>query len=145
MDIETRVVDGVAIVELSGKVIFGADLELLPETIKKLLDQGHRTITLKLDGVAYVDSAGLGEIVRAYTTVNAAGGVLTLEGVSDRLQEEFGLRKLARLFESMHTIQDPFNPRLLDVGWAVWVSGAFLLLVIVVTVIWRWAGVFGGL
>jgi anti-sigma B factor antagonist len=79
VDIKTRIEPGLAVIELSGAVTFGVS-EGLIETINRLLDQGHRQIVVDLESVRFLDSAGMGAIVQAYTTVSRRAGVLWLAG-----------------------------------------------------------------
>ena len=74
MQIEERVVDGVTILDLKGKMTLGEGDELLKDKINSLLQQEKKQLLLNLENVPYIDSAGLGEIVRTYTTVSRQGG-----------------------------------------------------------------------
>ena len=89
MDIEMRIVGDVAIVELSGRAEVD-DSERLQQTIDRLLDLGQRNLAIDLQRVRYIDSAGLGAIVRAHTTVAKRGGRLELQpGVWDLLRSRW--------------------------------------------------------
>ena len=74
MEIEERANGGVMILDLKGKLTIGEGDELLKDKVNSLIQQGHQKLLLNLEGVPYVDSAGLGEIVRTYTTVSRQGG-----------------------------------------------------------------------
>ena len=74
MQIDERVVDGVTILDLKGKMTLGEGDELLKDKINSLIQQDRKKLLLNLEGVPYIDSAGLGEIVRTYTTVSRQGG-----------------------------------------------------------------------
>ena len=87
MHIEERVVGDVTILDLTGKITLGEGDELLKDKINSLLNQGHRKILLNLEGVPYIDSAGLGEIVRTYTTVSRQGGKLKLLNLTKRIED----------------------------------------------------------
>jgi anti-sigma B factor antagonist len=138
MRIEVRIVDDTAIVELSGnRIPLDSEDQPITHTIKHLLDQGHRKIVLNIEGVLVVDSEGLGDIVRAYTTVSAAGGTLRIEGVHERMRDLFARTGLARFLESESRPPDPISPDLHDVNWPVLVAAGFLILVILVTILWR--------
>ena len=78
MKIEERAVEGVTILDLKGKMLIGEGDELLREKINSLVEKGTEKIVLNLEDVPYVDSAGLGEIVRCYTTVSRKNGELKL-------------------------------------------------------------------
>ena len=73
MQIDERVVDGVTILDLKGKMTLGEGDELLKDKINSLIQQDRKKLLLNLEGVPYIDSAGLGEIVRTYTTVSRQG------------------------------------------------------------------------
>jgi anti-sigma B factor antagonist len=100
MHIEERVVGDVTILDLTGKITLGEGDELLKDKINSLLNQGHRKILLNLEGVPYIDSAGLGEIVRTYTTVSRQGGKLKLLNLTKRIQDLLSITKLLTVFET---------------------------------------------
>lgn len=68
MKITERIVSGVVVLDLEGKLTLGeGDLELR-EYIVKLLEGGRKSILLNFKKVSRLDSSGLGELVRAITT-----------------------------------------------------------------------------
>jgi anti-sigma B factor antagonist len=68
--------------------------------MRSLVQQGHRKVLLNLGDVSYVDSAGLGEIVQAYATVNKNGGTLKLLNVTKRLKDLLSITKLLTVFDT---------------------------------------------
>ena len=74
MEIEERANGGVMILDLKGKLTIREGDELLKDKVNSLIQQGHQKLLLNFEGVPYADSAGLGEIVRTYTTVSRQGG-----------------------------------------------------------------------
>lgn len=94
MEIRKRIVSGLATIDISGdtRSVVGEELQ---ETISELLDQGHLEIVVNLEHVSFLDSAGLGEIVHAYSTVSRRGGKLRVEGLNQQLQDQF-LKKLTK-------------------------------------------------
>lgn len=100
MDIEERVVNSVTILDLKGKLILGEGDELLRDKINSVLHQGRKHILLNLEGVPYIDSAGLGEIVRTYTTVSRQSGKLKLLNLTKRIQDLLSITKLLTVFET---------------------------------------------
>ena len=99
MQIDERVVGGVTILDLSGKMTLGEGDELLREKIASLVNAGQKQLLLNLDGVPYIDSAGLGEIVRTYTTVSRQGGKLKLLNLTKRIEDLLSITKLLTVFE----------------------------------------------
>ncbi|MEY4731447.1 MAG: Anti-anti-sigma-B factor [Candidatus Parcubacteria bacterium] len=76
MTIVERQVGDVVILRLCGKILIGEGDDALREIVTKLANAGKTKIVLNLADVPYVDAAGLGEIVRTYTTASRKGGGL---------------------------------------------------------------------
>jgi anti-sigma B factor antagonist len=106
MKIEERAVDGVTILDLQGKMLIGEGDELLREKINSLVENGTEKIVLNLAEVPYVDSAGLGEIVRCYTTVSRKNGELKLLNLTKRIHDLLSITKLLTVFDSYDNEQD---------------------------------------
>jgi anti-sigma B factor antagonist len=106
MQIDERVVGDVTILDLKGKMTLGEGDELLKDKINSLVQQGHQKLVLNLEGVPYIDSAGLGEIVRTYTTVSRQGGKLKLLNLTKRIQDLLAITKLLTVFETYEDEQD---------------------------------------
>jgi anti-sigma B factor antagonist len=106
MQIDERVVDGVTILDLKGKMTLGEGDELLKDKINSLIQQDRKQIVLNLDNVPYIDSAGLGEIVRTYTTVSRQGGKLKLLNLTKRITDLLSITKLLTVFETYDSESD---------------------------------------
>jgi anti-sigma B factor antagonist len=106
MQIEERSSSDVTILDLKGRMTLGEGDMLLKDKINSLLMQGHRKLVLNLGGVPYVDSAGLGEIVRTYTTVSRQGGSLKLLNLTKRIQDLLLITKLLTVFETFDSESD---------------------------------------
>jgi anti-sigma B factor antagonist len=100
MQIDERVVGEVIILDMKGKVTLGEGDEALKDKINSLLHQGKKKLLLNLEGVPYIDSAGLGEIVRTYTTVSRQGGQLKLVNLTKRITDLLMITKLLTVFET---------------------------------------------
>jgi anti-sigma B factor antagonist len=100
MQIAEREIGAVTILDLSGKITLGEGDALLKDKLNSLLHQGKKNVLLNLEQVSYVDSAGLGAIVRAYTTVAREGGSLKLSNVTKKLQDLLSITKLLTVFET---------------------------------------------
>jgi anti-sigma B factor antagonist len=106
MQIEERVVGDVTILDLKGKITLGEGDEALKDKINSLVLQNRRRILLNLGDVPYVDSAGLGEIVRTYTTVSRQGGQLKLVNLTRRITDLLSITKLLTVFETFDSEAD---------------------------------------
>jgi anti-sigma B factor antagonist len=100
MDIAERTVNDVTVLDLKGKMTLGEGDELLKDKINSLLAAGRKKLLLNLEGVPYIDSAGLGEVVRTYTTVSRQGGSLKLLNLTKRIQDLLSITKLLTVFET---------------------------------------------
>jgi len=106
MQIAERLVGDVMILDISGKMTLGEGDELLRDKVNSLLHQGHKKLVLNLEGVPYIDSAGLGEIVRTYTSVSRQGGKLKLLNLTKRIQDLLSITKLLTVFETYDSEQE---------------------------------------
>jgi anti-sigma B factor antagonist len=100
MKIVERQVGDVVLLDLHGKILIGEGDDALREAVTKLADAGKTKILLNLADVPYVDSAGLGEIVRTYTTVSRKGGKLKLLNLTKKIQDLLSITKLLTVFET---------------------------------------------
>jgi anti-sigma B factor antagonist len=100
MQIDERLVNDVTILDLKGKMTLGEGDELLKDKVNSMVHQGRKKILLNLAEVPYIDSAGLGEVVRTYTTVSRQGGSLKLLNLTKRIQDLLAITKLLTVFET---------------------------------------------
>ena len=100
MKIKERNKDGVAILEMSGKLMGGPDAETFDETLKTLIHEGCHNVIVSMERVKWVNSTGLGILISGYTTLKKSGGELKLLKVSDRIENIFIVSKLYTVFES---------------------------------------------
>ena len=103
MKIVERQVGDVIILDLHGKILIGEGDDALREAVTKLVDSGKTKLLLNLADVPYVDSAGLGEIVRCYTTVSKKGGKLKLLNLTKKIQDLLSITKLLTVFETFES------------------------------------------
>lgn len=96
----TRVDSGVAVVELEGAITLGPSLDLLRKMITGGLDEGYRGILLDLEGVNYIDSAGLGELVSCRSLAATRGGEVKLVYLQKKIQGLLQITKLITIFEA---------------------------------------------
>ena len=102
---KTRRVGNVAIVDLSGKVTLGENTGILRDELRSVLAQGNKNIVLNMAGVSYVDSAGLGELVGAYTTATNQGGSVKLLHLQGKMKDLMQITKLHTIFPSFEDEQ----------------------------------------
>ncbi len=97
--VSTREADGAVIADFDGKIALADGTRLLRDTVCDFLALGHKRILLNLEGVDFIDSAGLGELVRAHASIRSRGGYLKLVKPRDTVLKLLQITKLDRLFD----------------------------------------------
>ena len=99
MKASTRQVDGITVVDLSGRITLGEGSVVLRDTVRDLLAKGDRKMLLNLGEVTYIDSSGIGELVSAFTTVRNQGGELKLLNLTKKVHDLLQITKLYTVFD----------------------------------------------
>jgi anti-sigma B factor antagonist len=99
MKANNRQVDGVTIVDLSGRITLGEGSVVLRDTIRDLVSKGNTKILLNLGDVTYIDSSGIGELVSAFTTVRNQSGELKLLNLTKKVHDLLQITKLYTVFD----------------------------------------------
>jgi anti-sigma B factor antagonist len=89
----------ITVVDISGRIILGEGSALLRQTVRGLLDDQRIRILLNLADVDYIDSAGIGELVSAYTAVKKNGGELKLLHLTKKVRDLIQITKLYTVFD----------------------------------------------
>jgi len=103
MKIASRDVNGVTILDLSGRITLGEGSVQLRDTVRSLVAKGNKKIIFNLADVNYMDSSGLGELVTAYTSLKNQGGELKLINLTKRIQDLMQITKLVTVFDIKDT------------------------------------------
>ena len=96
---QTRQVDGVTILDLSGRITLGEGSVTLRDAVKEALNKGDKHVLLNLANVDYIDSSGIGELVSAYTSMKNAGGELKLLHLTKKVHDLLQITKLYTVFD----------------------------------------------
>ena len=97
-EMTARTIGDVVVIDLAGNMCLCGEDELRA-LIVHLLEQGFRQFVLNLIRVPYIDSSGLGGMVRAYTAVVRSGGKLKVVHVHERIRRLLESTRLASIFE----------------------------------------------
>jgi anti-sigma B factor antagonist len=95
----TRQIEGVTIVDLSGRITLGEASVVVRNLISDLMGKGNKKILLNLGEVDYIDSSGIGVLVSSFSTVRGQGGELKLVNLSKRIRDLLQITKLYNLFD----------------------------------------------
>ena len=106
MEIDERTIGDVVVLDIKGRVQLGEGDEMLKDKVNSLLNQGRKKIVLNLADVPYIDSAGLGEVVRTFTTVSRQGGQLKLLNLTKRITDLLAITKLLTVFDTYDSEQE---------------------------------------
>jgi anti-sigma B factor antagonist len=99
MKSSNRQVNGVTVVDMSGRITLGEGSVILREAVKDLLAKGQKKILLNLGDVSYIDSSGIGELVSAFTSVRNQGGELKLLKLTKKVHDLLQITKLYTVFD----------------------------------------------
>lgn len=99
MKSSSRQIDGVTVLDLSGRITLGEGSVILRDTIRDLIGRGQKKILLNLGDVSYIDSSGIGELVSAFTTVRNQGGELKLLNLTKKVHDLLQITKLYTVFD----------------------------------------------
>jgi anti-sigma B factor antagonist len=99
LTIASREVDGVTVLDLSGRITLGEGSVQLRDAIRDLISKGQKNILLNLGDVNYIDSSGLGELVSAYTTARNQSAALKLLSLTKKVHDLLQLTKLYTVFD----------------------------------------------
>jgi len=99
MKATNRQVEGVAVVDMSGRITLGEGSVVLRDTIRDLIGKGQKKILLNLGDVTYIDSSGIGELVSAFTAVRREGGELKLLNLTKKVHDLLQITKLYTVFD----------------------------------------------
>ena len=99
MQTVARASGDVAVVDISGKITVGEGNLALRQLISELTEKGNHKILLNLSQVDYVDSAGIGELVRSLTTLRKSGGQLKLLSPSKKVADMLHMTSLNSVFD----------------------------------------------
>jgi anti-sigma B factor antagonist len=99
MKASSRQVNGVAVVDMSGRITLGEGSVVLRDTVRELLGKSEKKILLNLGDVTYIDSSGIGELVSAFTSVRNQQGQLKLLKLTKKVHDLLQITKLYTVFE----------------------------------------------
>jgi anti-sigma B factor antagonist len=98
-----REVDGICVVTLYGRIVFGAENNALREKVENLIAEGKKKIVLDMENVDHIDSSGLGTLVAAHVRAKNQGASLHLCHLGRKFSEVLQLTKLTAVFQVSST------------------------------------------
>jgi anti-sigma B factor antagonist len=99
MDLKTTENDRVTILTLNGDLVIGEAESTFKKTVTRLLEEGKVHLLVDLKGVGFLDSSGLGALVRALTNSQKEGGQTKLVHAGPQIRKLLEMTKLDSVFE----------------------------------------------
>jgi anti-sigma B factor antagonist len=99
VSISSRVVSGIYIVRVSGRLTMGEGSATVRDTLREIAKIGHRKILLDLSELTFLDSSGIGVLVSSFATIAGLGGRLKLMNLTNRVKDLLLITKLYTVFE----------------------------------------------
>ena len=96
---DTRQIGDVTVLDISGRITLGEGNVALREIARELADKGQKRVVLNLGEVTYMDSSGLGELVKTLTTIRNKGGELKLVNLPKRVSDLLQMTRLSAVFD----------------------------------------------
>lgn len=106
MKIEKRQSGNVTILDLKGKILFGDGIDELRQSINQAIKANEKQLVLNFAEVPYLDSTGLGEVVRSYTTLKKEGGAVKIANLTNKVKDLMMVTKLITVFETFNSEND---------------------------------------
>jgi len=101
-----KLVSGVMVLDLRGRIVLGEESEAFRERIKRLVEEGRTRIILNLADLSYLDSVGLSSLVASYTSARKQGGDLKLLQLTKKIHNLLQITRLSTVFEIYDTLED---------------------------------------
>jgi anti-sigma B factor antagonist len=99
VDVRTRSEAGAAVISLDGRLTIGGGDVRFRDELLKVLEEGHTKIVIDVRNVDYVDSAGIGELIRSKATAASRGAEVKLAHVQERVTKALQLTRLIGVFD----------------------------------------------
>jgi anti-sigma B factor antagonist len=99
MELTSREDGDITILTVTGDLVIGEAETTFKKTVTKLLEQGRVNLLVDLSAVGFLDSSGLGALVRALTNSQKEGGQTKLLNAGPQIRKLLQMTKLDSVFE----------------------------------------------
>jgi anti-sigma B factor antagonist len=106
MKFKDEIRGNIGILSLKGKLMGTPETEELHDEVRSLLGQGAKKVVLDMGGVTWLNSMGVGSIMRSYTSVMNSGGELSLANLTEKVQSLFFVTQLIRIFKVYNSVDE---------------------------------------
>jgi anti-sigma B factor antagonist len=106
MRMSERIIDGVAVLAVSGKMMGGPDQRKCHEHIRRLVEEGVPWIVMDLGQVVWMNSSGIGLLVGCLTSCRNAGGNLVVARAQKKVRSIFMMTQIIKIFDVFNTVKE---------------------------------------
>ena len=106
MDLKINEVYNAKVLVIKGKLMGGIDAELFHDALQNSLNERIKNVIVDMSGIKFVNSSGIGILVRGLTTLKNAGGELKLAGIPDKVQGVLSITKLTSVFDIKASVEE---------------------------------------
>jgi anti-anti-sigma factor len=106
MKINSKIHDNIGIVTLKGKLMGLPDTDYLNDEVKSLMNQNIKKIILDLHDVDWINSSGIGAIIRSFISVENVVGQFRLVRISDKVASVLDLTQLTKIFKPCKSLDE---------------------------------------
>ena len=103
MLITSRSISNCRILNLNGRIVYGDNTDALRSAVQEAVSQSPRKVVLNLSNVPYMDSLGIGELIRSYNYAKEHGNKLVLTNIPSRIKYQLTIVKLNTVIENFDT------------------------------------------
>lgn len=109
MEIKKRKNGDIAILDLDGKLLTGNDVGYYRDVFDTLIEGGETKVILNFEKLSMMDSTGLGELTRSYTTAKKNGGEIKLVNLQSKIEDVLSITKLITVFDTYEDEETAVN------------------------------------
>ena len=106
MKFKDKIEDGIGILTLKGKLMGYPETDELHGEMKSFLGQKVDKIVIDLNGVSWINSMGIGALMRCLTTIRNAEGDLRLARMSEKARSVFVISQLISIYKIYETVEE---------------------------------------
>lgn len=96
----------VTLLNIGGRITLGSGDVKMRDKLVEQLDKGRKKIVLDLGEVSFIDSAGLGELVAAYTSARRHGAQVKLANLTKKIDDLLDITRLSSVFETFDSADE---------------------------------------
>lgn len=106
MKFKDKIEDGIGILTLKGKLMGYPETDELHDEMKSFMGQKVNKIVIDLNGVSWMNSMGIGALMRCLTTIRNAEGDLRLARMSEKARSVFVISQLISIYKIYETVEE---------------------------------------